>query len=91
MRKPARNEPARHAVECELAEGKRPGRRDLAGDARHEQNAAKQMDRGIAQPGPACGRSRAPDHERRGDCHQLPENEHGEQVAREEQAMQCEL
>ena len=41
------------------------------------------MDRGIAQSGTARRRPRAPDHERGGDRHQLPENEHGEQVARE--------
>ena len=46
-----------------------------------EQNAAERMDCGIAQPGSARRGAAAPDHQRRGDRHHLPENEERDQVA----------
>ena len=51
-------------------------------DAHLENDAAEQMQNGIADTGGACGRcSAAPDDNGRKQCHQLPEQKQGNQVS----------
>ena len=83
IRNPARISQRGTVLVSNLSEGDRPGGRNLSGDARHEQDAAQQMDRGIAQPGALGAWSTAPHDQRRADGHQLPTDEQGDEIARE--------
>ncbi len=68
-----------HRVETGVARGE-----DLAGDPGEEDHAAGKVDRNVAPAGsPGRRRAGAPEHQRRPDRHELPEQEHGDQVAGE--------
>ena len=57
---------------------------NIVGDPCHQDHAAEQVDRGIAQAGgTGAGRRRRPDHQCRADRHDLPENEDRDNVAGE--------
>ena len=76
------DQPVRRRVERNAVERRRAGRGDVPDDAGHQHDAAEQMDHRVAHAGPVRRRrSGAPDDQRRADRHQLPEHEHGEQVA----------
>jgi hypothetical protein len=82
--KPGEDQPGAGVLQLDGAEGDRAGFQHVGDDARHQQDAAEQVHEHVAKPGTVgAALGRAPEHQGRGQRHDLPEHEQGDEVAGE--------